>query len=41
MGLEIVAVAIHINNLIFSIPKPARHCHVINTIHELGIPKIG
>lgn len=40
----IVAVAVRYRDgLVISLPRPNRHCHILNTIFELelGIPKIG
>lgn len=34
---KIVSVAIWHGGLVFSLPAPNRHCHVLNTMHVLGV----
>ena len=44
MGLEeeilrIVGVALRLDGVVFSMPAPNRHYHLINKLHELGVTK--
>lgn len=39
MNERIVAAAIQYDGLIFSMPSPARHCHVMRGMHAIGLMK--
>lgn len=40
MGERIVAAAIQYDGLIFSMPQPARHAHVMRSMNIIGLPQL-